>query len=58
MTIHLPITLTPGNYRLKVQGTGEGINFANETRLEYDAKRMSIFVQTDKATYKPSDKGW
>ncbi|XP_014676905.1 PREDICTED: CD109 antigen-like [Priapulus caudatus] len=56
LSIRLPLNLTPGNYRLKVRGIADRLEFTNETRLEFNSKRMSIFVQTDKATYKPSDK--
>ncbi|XP_052795659.1 CD109 antigen-like isoform X2 [Mya arenaria] len=53
-TILLPIpeTLQEGRYQLRIRGTG-GLQFDNTTSLEYDAKSLSIFVQTNKAIYKP-----
>ena len=41
---------------LVVEGSG-GVTF-NETRmLEVKSKRLSIFIQTDKAIYKPGQTG-
>ncbi|KAH7637287.1 cd109 antigen-like protein [Dermatophagoides farinae] len=45
-----------GNYKLIIKGRTDGeprYEFANETDLEFDSKSYSIFVQTDKAVYKP-----
>lgn len=42
----------PGNYKLIVDGKG-GLNFHNETKIKYEAKSYSVFIQTDKAIYKP-----
>ncbi|XP_076337600.1 CD109 antigen-like isoform X2 [Tachypleus tridentatus] len=44
----------PGKYNLTVSGTG-GLTFRNETALEYEHKSYSVFIQTDKAIYKPSE---
>ena len=41
-----------GNYSLIVTGEG-GISFRNQTVLTYEHKSYSVFVQTDKAIYKP-----
>ena len=41
-----------GNYKLIVEGKG-GFEFKNETSLEYQQKSYSVFIQTDKAIYKP-----
>uniref|UniRef100_T1IYG2 TEP1-F n=1 Tax=Strigamia maritima TaxID=126957 RepID=T1IYG2_STRMM len=41
-----------GNYSMKVTGSG-GINFFNETELTYEHKNYMVFIQTDKAIYKP-----
>ncbi|XP_054164406.1 CD109 antigen-like isoform X2 [Oppia nitens] len=41
-----------GNYKLIVTGRG-GFQFKNETNLEYQQKSISVFIQTDKAIYKP-----
>ena len=40
-----------------MQGTGHDLNFQNETDLTYESKSLSIFIQTDKATYKPGQTG-
>lgn len=45
----------PGSYNLTAEGTG-GINFVNSTALEYVHKSYSVFIQTDKAIYKPGHK--
>jgi CD109 antigen len=41
-----------GNYKLIVKGRG-GFEFNNETTLEYQQKSYSVFIQSDKAIYKP-----
>nr|XP_018897644.1 PREDICTED: CD109 antigen-like isoform X2 [Bemisia tabaci] len=45
----------PGLYNLTVQGSG-GLSFENTTELEYVHKSYSVFIQTDKAIYKPGHK--
>ena len=42
----------PGNYKLIVMGKGD-LDFRNETRISYEQKSYSVFIQTDKAVYKP-----
>lgn len=42
----------PGTYKLTANGVG-GITFSNSTDLEYKHKSLSVFIQTDKAVYKP-----
>ncbi|KAK7574336.1 hypothetical protein V9T40_011527 [Parthenolecanium corni] len=44
--------ISSGSYSLSVRGSG-GLNFRNSTNLEYIHKSYSVFVQTDKAIYKP-----
>nr|AEC50086.1 TEP isoform 2 [Pacifastacus leniusculus] len=46
--------LGPGEYNLTVSGSG-GLSFYNTTMLEYVHKSYSVFIQTDKAVYKPGD---
>ena len=45
----------PGSYNLTAKGSG-GINFLNTTELHYVHKSYSVFIQTDKAIYKPGHK--
>jgi len=45
--------LGPGNYNLTARGT-KGLDFYNTTKLDYVEKSHSVFIQTDKAIYKPS----
>ncbi|KPM04180.1 CD109 antigen-like protein [Sarcoptes scabiei] len=45
-----------GNYKLIVKGVSKEnprMKIENETNLEFDQKSNSIFIQTDKAIYKP-----
>ncbi|XP_053399009.1 CD109 antigen-like isoform X3 [Mercenaria mercenaria] len=41
-----------GSYKLHVAGTG-GATFKNETTISFESKSISLFIQTDKAMYKP-----
>ncbi|KAL1439864.1 hypothetical protein MTO96_009696 [Rhipicephalus appendiculatus] len=45
----------PGKYKITAEGSG-GLNFRNETDLTYEHKSYSVFMQTDKAVYKPGQK--
>ncbi|XP_052132451.1 CD109 antigen-like [Frankliniella occidentalis] len=44
--------LGPGEYRLSARGQG-GVDFDNSTALDYVHKSYSVWVQTDRAVYKP-----
>ncbi|XP_026469847.1 LOW QUALITY PROTEIN: CD109 antigen-like [Ctenocephalides felis] len=44
--------LGPGMYNLTASGSG-GLQFYNTTELMYRQKSYSVFIQTDKAIYKP-----
>ncbi|XP_030565063.1 CD109 antigen isoform X5 [Drosophila novamexicana] len=46
--------LVNGDYNLTAAGI-EGVIFENSTKLNYADNKPSIFIQSDKATYKPSD---
>lgn len=46
--------MEPGQYKLNAEGLS-GIDFRNEKPLSLVLKNASIFVQTDKAIYKPGD---
>jgi len=46
--------LSSGDYQLQVEGTG-GIVFKNSTQLAFADDKNWIYIQTDKATYKPGD---
>ena len=54
--LQVPDNLHSGSYKLHVQGTG-GLHFQNETDLTFESKSISIFIQTDKAMYKPGQTG-
>uniref|UniRef100_A0A0P6J8B7 CD109 antigen n=1 Tax=Heterocephalus glaber TaxID=10181 RepID=A0A0P6J8B7_HETGA len=50
----LPLNSADERYELRVTGRVEDeILFYNSTRLSFESKRMSVFIQTDKALYKP-----
>ncbi|XP_052280943.1 CD109 antigen-like [Dreissena polymorpha] len=49
-----PVNITWGSYTLRVSGKGP-IKFKNETSIYGDPRSLAIFVQTDKAAYKPGD---
>lgn len=41
-------------YELRVTGRAQDeILFSNSTRLSFETKRMTVFIQTDKPLYKP-----
>ncbi|OWK57705.1 CD109 antigen [Lonchura striata] len=50
----LPLNSASGNYELLVEGRADGrLIFSNRTSLMYVSKSTSVFIQTDKSTYKP-----
>ncbi|EPQ04748.1 CD109 antigen, partial [Myotis brandtii] len=50
----LPLHSAYGIYELRVTGRArDELLFSNSTRLSFDAKRMTVFTQTDKTLYKP-----
>ncbi|XP_011842512.1 PREDICTED: CD109 antigen [Mandrillus leucophaeus] len=50
----LPLNSADEIYELRVTGrTQDEILFSNSTRLSFETKRISVFIQTDKALYKP-----
>ncbi|XP_060566096.1 CD109 antigen-like isoform X2 [Ruditapes philippinarum] len=52
----IPVNLSWGSYEVHISGTGP-IPFKNSTSVLFQrAKTLAIFVQTDKAMYKPGDK--
>lgn len=57
MVISLPETLTSGDYFLTVSGKGSKVSFTNETIVDFNAKHLSLFIQTDKAIYKAGQTG-
>ncbi|KAL5008096.1 hypothetical protein ScPMuIL_013677 [Solemya velum] len=52
MELQVPADLTSGDYTLSVVGS-RGLTFSNSTSITYESKSMSVFIQTDKAIYKP-----
>ncbi|KAI6071502.1 CD109 antigen [Aix galericulata] len=50
----MPLNSASGDYELLVEGHADGQRiFSNRTSLIYTAKSISVFIQTDKSTYKP-----
>lgn len=50
----LPLNSANEIYELRVTGrTQDEILFSNSTRLSFETKRMTVFIQTDKSLYKP-----
>ncbi|XP_059162965.1 CD109 antigen-like [Physella acuta] len=54
ITMQLPPRLPNSDYTFKVVGSG-GLVFDNSTRLSYNSKEASLFIQLNKAIFKPSD---
>ncbi|XP_059162968.1 CD109 antigen-like [Physella acuta] len=54
ITMKLPADLTDSDYTLKVVGGG-GVNFENYKIISYNSKEASLFIQLNKAIFKPSD---
>ena len=54
--LQVPGNVTWGSYRVKVAAEGT-LNFRNETFVRGGSRSVAIFIQTDKATYKPGDTG-
>ena len=55
-SLQAPGDISQGSYRVNITGTGS-IPFHNSTHVWGKHKSISVFVQTDKAKYKPGDKG-
>lgn len=56
VVLKVPDNLHSGSYEIEVTGSG-GLVFTNKTGLSYQSKGISIFIQTDKAMYKPGQTG-
>lgn len=54
VTLHVGNIFPNGNYKLVAEGLS-GIVFKNESSLSVEKKNASIFIQTDKAIYKPGE---
>nr|ADA77518.1 thioester-containing protein-G [Azumapecten farreri] len=52
MQIMIPDMIPSGTNQLTVEGSN-GLTFSGKTNLHYASKGMSVFIQTDKAMYKP-----
>lgn len=52
----VPRTLPVSKYIVSVSGHG-GLVFKNSTNVEFNSKGTAVFIQTDKAMYKPGQIG-
>ncbi|XP_064609177.1 LOW QUALITY PROTEIN: CD109 antigen-like [Liolophura sinensis] len=52
LTISVPRSLPVSKYLVTVSGHG-GLVFKNSTNVEFNSKGTAVFIQTDKAMYKP-----
>ncbi|XP_041379397.1 CD109 antigen-like, partial [Gigantopelta aegis] len=52
ITLKIPANLKSEQYKLKATGSG-GLTFTDETTVRFNSKSVSLFIQTDKAMYKP-----
>ncbi|XP_005179179.1 alpha-2-macroglobulin isoform X3 [Musca domestica] len=53
--VHFDITqLEDGDYKLETEGV-KGLTFKNSTELVYKNEGPKVYIQTDKAVYKPGD---
>ncbi|KAK3579106.1 hypothetical protein CHS0354_022127 [Potamilus streckersoni] len=50
--VMVPENLGSGKYEIHIEGKG-GVSFKNSRSISYEPKSASIFIQTDKAIYKP-----
>uniref|UniRef100_W4VRF5 Putative alpha-macroglobulin n=1 Tax=Corethrella appendiculata TaxID=1370023 RepID=W4VRF5_9DIPT len=59
LLMRVPPISTIGEYKLRVEGSYDsalgGLAFANETKLTFSQRSMTIFVQTDKPVYKQGE---
>lgn len=44
-------------YQLEVSGSGGGVSFTDTDNLIFDVTHFAMFIQTDKAIYKPGQTG-
>lgn len=55
VSLHIGEDIEPnGNYKLVAEGLS-GLVFKNESSLHVEKKNVSLFIQTDKAIYKPGE---
>ena len=54
--VQIPSHLEQSSYTLVVTGTG-GLKFSHSRSVNVKSKSLSIFIQTDKAVYKPGQTG-
>lgn len=59
IVLNIPRDLPSSSYTLEVSAkdASKKVVFTNSTSLMYMEKGMSIYIQTDKAIYKPGQKG-
>lgn len=54
--LQIPSNASESQYTVIVMGSG-GLTFNQQTTVRTDFKTLSIFIQTDKAMYKPGKTG-
>ena len=57
ITIQVPDDLDMSECNVTVSGSSGSNNFYNSTMVKVKRKVFSIFIQTDRAMYKPSQTG-
>ncbi|XP_069129340.1 CD109 antigen-like [Argopecten irradians] len=55
LELQIPADLPSGSYILQAEAAGGGVVFSENKDLQYSAKASSIFIQTDKAVYRPGE---
>lgn len=54
LTLHIDALDVSNGYKFVAEGLS-GLRFRNESQLRIQSKNVSIFIQTDKAIYKPAE---
>ncbi len=59
--LQIPTSTLPGSHRMVVEGLAATVYgdpvFRNETELQFETKYISVFIQTDRYVYFPTNSG-